>query len=432
MGALLVVAVVIPALAGLVTWKLPSPPLARTVVQWACVGAAACWVLAAALDDVAAGPLGTRGLAAPAAAGVALAGAAVRRPLRRFPAALIGVAVTAATLGLAIAGGEGAPVDAASGLVGAALALAVATRSEADGGMRHAAAGLAGAALVGIGIAGLDGADLPTRGTLPGGTTVPVLLGAAIVVVAAGERPRRALAPLLPVVLAIGLPLGPLVADGRGPIAIAMAVLAAAAALWPGRRPAVSIALLALAAAVLPGGAAAARLLAAGAVVAHVGAIPAAVAAALPGAAALAMAVADDTDRVHLAVGLLAVLVAFGATRWAVVDQEHAVGDDGARPGAWAALALGAWLLAAPHTWTWAGDAAPPAWGSGAIVALTGVVAALAVLTDLGNRPIPAGRIDAPEPYAGEPDGRIDLVATGAALALAVVASLALVLSVAS
>ena len=83
MGALLAVAVALPAVAGLATWRVTSPPTARAVVQWACAAAAALWVLAALVGDLEAGPLGTEGLTAPAAAGVALAGAAVRRPLRR-------------------------------------------------------------------------------------------------------------------------------------------------------------------------------------------------------------------------------------------------------------------------------------------------------------------------------------------------------------
>lgn len=430
MGVLLVVAVVVPALAGLATWRIGSPPLARTVVQWACAASVACWVAAAALGDVTFGPLGTDGLTAPVAAGVALAGAAVRRPLRRLPAALLGVGVTAATVGLAIAGGDGAPVDAASGLVGAAFAVGFATRSEADGGMRHAAAALAGAGLVGIGIAGLDGAALPTRGTVEGTTAWPVIVGAVVVLVAASARQRRALATLFPIALGIAIPILPLLDAGREAVAVVLAAGAAALSLRTATPPAAALGLLALSSSALAGTTEAALLLAAAAVVVHVAAVPVAVAAALPGATALALTLVDDTSWERLAVTALAVVVAVGTTRYVLRDQV-AVGDDGARPGAWIALGLGGWLLVAPHTWTWAGDAAPPAWGTGAILAATGAAAALAVVTDLGNRPIPVGRIDAPEPYLGEPDGRLATVAAFVAVVVAAVASLALLLSVA-
>jgi hypothetical protein len=430
MGPLLLVAVVAPALAGVAAWRLP-PPLARAAVQWASAAAAAVWVVASAFGDVTVGPLGVARLAGPAAAGVALAGAAVHHPLRRLPTALVGLAVTAATGGLAVSGGEGAPVDVASGLVGAALVVAVATRFEADGGLLHAAVALVGAALVGFGIATLDGGALPTRGTLDGGTTWPVVAGAVLVVVASTGRPRRALAVLLPLALALAVPVLPLAAAGRGPIAGVLAAGAAAASLRSRHAPAAAIALLALAAAALPGTLDAAVLLAAAAVVAHVAAVPAAAAAALPGASLLALAVADHTDRAHLVVAALAVVVAAGITRHATRD-DLGIGHEGARPGAWAALLLGGWLLVAPHTWSWTGGSAPRGWGAGAIVAATGAAVALAVLTDLGNRSIPLGRLDAPDGLLGRPEVRRSLVAVCAAAVVAAGAAGALLRSVAA
>lgn len=443
MGPLLLAAVAAPALAAAATWRLSSP-LGRTVVQWAAFGAAAIWVVATAVGEITVGPLGVAGSTGPAAAGVALAAAAVRRPLRRLPAALTGLAASVATGGLSMSGGEGAPVDAAAGLVAAALLVTLATRLEADGGLLPAAVALAGAALVGFGIADLDGAGLPSRGTLDGGTTWPVLAGAVLVVVAAAVRPRRSLAPLLPAALGVALPVLPLAAAGGGPAAAVLAVGAAALAvrpagvrlrppalgLRPTTQPAAAIAVLALGSALLPGTLDAAVLLAAAAVVAHVAAVPVAAAAALPGAATLALAVADEAVRTHVTVAAAAVVVAVGVTLHALRDDLEA-GDDGARPGAWTALALGAWLLAAPHTWTWTEASAPRGWGSGAIVAATGATVALAVLTDLGNRTIPLGRLDAVEPLAAGDDTRRREIAAAAAAVLAAAAGLALFLSVA-
>ncbi|MDQ6947466.1 MAG: hypothetical protein M3256_14645 [Actinomycetota bacterium] len=152
--------------------------------------------------------------------------------------------------------------------------------------------------------------------------------------------------------LAVGLSAAPLRA-GAGELGAAVVILAAAAVVAAGvRRGALSLALLALAAASGPAALApGSRLLAAAAVVVAAVDLPWAWLTAVPGAISLVAGVVDDGGR-------LAVATAVGAAAVALL-LAHAASEEGAfrrRPslGALPAAGIGAWLIVAPGTWTWA------------------------------------------------------------------------------
>jgi hypothetical protein len=168
-------------------------------------------------------------------------------------------------------------------------------------------------------------------------------------------------------------------------------VLAVSAALAASRPPvALSLWAQAAAAAGAPGGAARRG---AGAVVVTVAVNPLVAAVALPGAAASAVALADAGGATKVALGVLAAITVLRLARVPV----DARGGTPATATV-AALVLGAWLLVAPQTWSWAGDAELTDWRTAVLVALVGAAAgafAVASFTEL-TFVLPA--LDAPDP----------------------------------
>ncbi|MGI8758676.1 MAG: hypothetical protein ACR2K0_05165, partial [Acidimicrobiales bacterium] len=386
---------------------------ARLAVRVAALVAAGLWTAVSVLGGADAGVLSGSGAVGPAAAGAALLLAAVHQPARRWPAAAGALALTLLTGGLALVAGDDRAVPAMVALGAGAAVIALASR---DRGLGTVAIALAGLAAFAGGLSRLAAATgsfaLPATGEVALGTGLLLVGGAAAIAVAGALRPRRSAGLLLPIGLALGVP----AAAALGPEGDAMAVvLAAAAAATVGARAArsqgagagmhllvVALALASLSAASvdapgIPGttvalaetsraGVPGAWLLAAAAVVAAVTLVPWAALAAAPGAAALAVVLVADPEPAHLAVAAL--LVAAAAVGVAARDrvQPDDGGDErdaGDRLGPLAAgapaLAVGAWLLIAPGSWTWAGDAALEGWSRSAAVAVAaGIIVAVA------------------------------------------------------
>ena len=223
-----------------------------------------------------------------------------------------------------------APRDEGATLVALSLATAaglgaLAARRPEDGGLGPATAALAGITAVAAGLLRLDastgGVDLPVSGSLAADAGVLLVGGTVTVAVAAALRPRHALGILLPVALALGVPVATLLGDAGDGVAVVLLVGAATVAgVWallprsPRNDPRPLVIALTLAAfgsaavsaSGIPGdagtlvgldaGLPAAWLLASAAVVSAVSLVPVAALAAVPGAAALTVVlVADPT-----------------------------------------------------------------------------------------------------------------------------------------
>ena len=385
----------------------------RELVQWAAVGGAVVVTLATLADTDVAG-LSTIGPGGPAAAGMLLLAGSVGWPRRAMPAALTALAAVAAAIGVLAAAGDGGVEDLVGGLVVAALLVVPVTRAEADGGAWPGVVLLAGSALAAVGA--LSGIDDDVR---------PALLAAAgaVVVGAAGIRPRRGAVVLLPAGLALGVP--SLATLDDAPTAVAVVLLVGAGVLAVDRwRAGAALAFVALAAATVDGALAAAWLLAAAAVLASVAATPVAAIAAVPGAASLVSVLVDEPGGGEVALlGLLAVVAALSVV--AVARRE---GDPTLPPvAAVVAAVASAWLLVAPDGWGWAGDPGLRGWRGGGLAA---VVAAGAVLLVVAADTAPALRLGAPDPPPGRPDSRRAGRALVAMGALAAVAGVALAVDV--
>lgn len=401
---------------------------ARVVVRGTALAAAGLWAAVTLAGYVVAGPFTASGPVGPAGVGAALLLAAVRHPVRRRSALAGATALGLLTGGLALAAGDASLLVAAAALVaGAAVIVVTGRRSD---GPTFGLLGLVGMAVVAAALAGLAGAEsasalltapgtggvlLPSRP--PGQATAALAAAGALVAILAGAlRPRRLEALLLPVGLAVGVPaiaaLGP---AGDGVALVLGAGAAAAAGAWAaqpsvGARPLVAaLALLALAAAAgdtavpagLPsGGVPAAWLLAASAVVTAVTLTPLAAVSAVPGAAALTAVLVDDPRPVRMAlVALLVITTTLAAV--AVVSgraddaggEAHPFGageDDTGPVGAGLlALALGAWLVAAPGTWAWAGPPGLERWTESLALALAGGLIAAVGAAATGRIAIP-------------------------------------------
>lgn len=303
--------------------------------------------------------------------------------------AWLGVALTAVGVGLTAGGGGGE--QAAPLLAGLTVAAAVtirsmapdpprgprgatarssplATRTRGHGRVVTALLATAGVAACGAGFAVLHGQSgrwvLPTGGA-QSLTAITTFLGAAALLSASGTFSRRLPTGLLLAGgLAVGLSAAPLRAgaDELGAVVVALAAAAVVAA--GARKLTLSLALLALAAAAGPATLApTSRLLAAAAVIAAAVDAPWALLAAVPGAASLGTAVIEDGSRLALAVALAAAVVAVvlavvvSETAWWTGVSSTPGGHDyrGLLPGAVPAMAVGAWLVVAPGTWTWTG-----------------------------------------------------------------------------
>lgn len=215
----------------------------------------------------------------------------------------------------------------------------------------------------------------------PFGLAGEALSLAVVAAVLFGSRWSRVSPNAWPVLAVPALVVGLRSAEGGSDIAVPIAVLAVAAAV-AGHSPA-SIALLALAAADI-GAPSAGALLAAAAVLSGAIHLPQAAGLALPGGIELALAI----EASEMTVGVVVVAVASAAAAVLLVMRRYdpAIGLD---PRALPAVALGAWLLVAPSTWTWTGVTGLSHYDRGAATAL-GVVALVSLTGMLfGQMPVP-------------------------------------------
>lgn len=411
---------------------------ARATVRGAALVAGGLWFAVTLVGHLVSGPLTASGPVGPAGVGAALLLAAVRAPVRRWSAVGGAVALTLLTGGLALIAGDASPRVAGAVLLGGAVVAALTSRGDAAG-TAAAVLGLVGmvvlvGGLVRLATTGAESALLTSPGT--GGmllapqppepaTAALLALGATAVAMAGALRPRSVAAPLLPVGLAVGV--AALAALGPTGDAVALvlgAAAAAAAGAWAARpsagpQPMVgALALLALAAAAgdaavpagLPSGSLpAAWLLAASAVVTAVALSAPAALSAVPGAAALTAVLVSDPEPARLA---LVVLVLTAATLAAVAVDRGRAEDGGGltRPGAGEhdpgpllagvpAVVIGAWLVVAPGTWSWAGAPALEGWSEGLTLAFAGGLAGAVGVAALGRVAVPdLPRLVGPDP----------------------------------
>lgn len=357
---------------------------------------------------------------------VAVAGvAAVSQGDRRWTT--IGCAIAAAGSTVLLVSGQHphvsrlAPDDLALAAMVAIALLALSLRSESRVPVLAAAVTVASCAVAAgapgqpstagpvIGIAAVtallaltDGGGRPTTAAMGGGVVVlaagvhtgghggeaAVLVGAALVALAASVVPRRAHVVVVPLVLVLGLHVGPTLAGTSTArwVAVGLAGAAAALAVLPAvvprcAAPAIGAVLvpwtLASAAGPFAGTPSAARALAAGTVLALALGGALALLAAVPGAVMLVDAIADGTGWVRVALAVFAIATLIGAT--GVQADARTV-----RVRAIDAVLLGSgvWLLVRPSSWTWARTEGLRAYSDGAALALaaaliTGVLFAI-------------------------------------------------------
>ena len=226
---------------------------------------------------------------------------------------------------------------------------------------------------------GLALVALPTATALGLGEVPDGSLAGVVLLVAGGwpTAPRLARVLVVP-----GVALA--VAAGSGTaVVVAAGAAAIAAALWSGAF-ALPLGLLAVAVAPVPGARPAAYLLAAAAVLAAAdddqgGAVAVL---ALPGAVAAALAIAAGPVSASRAAATVAMAAVAGlATTHPPADRPtFAVGP---------AAVLAAWLLVAPGTWSWVGEARLGHYDRGAALALAAVAIA-AVAHRVWPRPVPS------------------------------------------
>lgn len=438
---------------------------ARTVVRLAALAAAALWIVVALLGEARAGLFTATGAVAPAGAGCALALSAVCRPARKGPACAGAVALALVTAGLAAMAGERSATSTVAVLVlGAGVGVAaLATAKEGDGGLGPLCLALLGMAAVAAGLAQRPAVDSLT----PAGSTPAALLvvaGGALVAVAGGLRARRSGAVLLPVGLAVGVAGATTLGAAGGAVALLLAAGAAAAAVgaWAAapdsttcaRLVVVTIALLALAVAAVPAtglvdtgsaldgvppaAAPAAWFLASAAVLTSVVLVPLGALSVLPGAAAFAGMVAVDPEPVVLGVAGLAVAAAVAAVvavqRWPASAEasDAETGQLASSPlvAGVPALVVAAWVLVAPRSWSWVGDAHLATWPDSIALALAGGLVVVVAAAAAGRVALPRPpRFAAPDPVATAADGRVARRAAMGAGAVLGVALLALVVA---
>lgn len=200
--------------------------------------------------------------------------------------------------------------------------------------------------------------------------TAAVFLAAAVLLPTIRPWCRVLVVPAV----AFGVP----AADALAPSVVAVfGGAAAVGAVWATAGAVLPLAALALASTAVPGGLPAAWLLAAAAVLAAPFADRGRVSAVLglPGAAALATAIAAGPVGVPRAT----VAVALAATAVLALVRPRPVDPGPLLPSLVPAAAVGLWLLVAPGTWEWVGDARLDHWDVGAVLAAAAGIAAVAV-----------------------------------------------------
>lgn len=374
--------------------RAPRPPVpwpwvavtAAVVAAWAGLAAAGGgeMVLAGTAVSVSAG-------AAAAAGGAALlAGTTSLRQGWALAALLVGLFLLPVALSVAASGGDSRSLVAV---------LAVLVSLGVAGGGRTRAARLRAVAIAGAGTTLLGAAVFagsPAYALLTGSTTfatTTVIAGVLLVIAGAGGSVG---VPALKPLLAVGALAGIVGAAALPGIGVPLLAGAAAVAI-AGVRPSVAVALFGFALAALPGGQPAASLLAAGAVLAVSVERDWAVVAALPGSIAMVEVLMFPGELApRVVVALTAILLAIqvardifparaprppgeeGSRLAAPVDLAAfpAIGPRRAERHRIPAIVLIAWLLVAPGSWTWAGDAGIDHYdvGAGRAVAVAGLV----------------------------------------------------------
>jgi hypothetical protein len=375
--------------------------------QVSCAIAAVAWmVLLVSGVHPAAGALAPDDLALAAAAGVALL-ATVLHDDGSSP--LVGLAVAALTAGMAAT----TTTELFAGLAAAAVALSAARARPAI--MIVAVA--AGIALLALG----------TRIGGSGGARLVVVTAAVVGAVAVGTQLRSSIALLTPVAFVFGLRAAPLVPS----IGMAIAFSAVGALLVAQRvrplPPAVALVAWTMAAAVAPIGAApAARALAAATVLVLATGGPAAVIAAVPGAVVLAHALAATTHWERGPLALAAAITIAGVSRGPTTATAGRLRLADALP-----LALAAWLVVRPTSWTWLRVTDLDAYIDGITIAVA-VGMAATVATAAAGRVVAIGEVAAwtlgpeqrsdPAHDAGENGARASVLAVGAVAAIGLLA----------
>jgi len=333
---LMVVAIVAPLAAILVTRAIARRADQRWFVVGSAVGAGAWLVLLVAAQQPTVGRLAADDLALAAGAGTCILALGLAASTN-LPAVAAGVSALTAAVAV---GTESGPSTVAP-LLGVALA-GVFLVSRPGAQLVRAGAFAVGVALAGLGLHSGD-----HRGA------VLVLVGAAAIAVAGAVVPRDVWVVVVPAALVLGLRVAPALdgasisrwcAVGFGAAGVALAVM---------RRPWWCAALVpwtfAAAAGALPGTAGAGRALAAGAVLALALGGQLAVVAAVPGAALFTYALVEGDGWVR---PVLAALLAAAAVSVSVAQPPRPEGEVEWRwLDAIPALA-GAWLVLRPTSWT--------------------------------------------------------------------------------
>ena len=375
------------------------PATARPPVPWAWVALSglvvAGWAAIAAAGGVhpSVGEVAVRispGGAA-AAAGVALLAGV--EPFRRgwgLGVVVAGLLVLPVALAVAASGGEARPLIA---LLPVVVGLGVAT------GGRNRTARIRAVALAGVGTALLGAAVFSGSGDLGlfarTQTIGATLVAAGVVLVIAGAGGSIGVPALKPL-LVVGMLVGVIGAAALPDMWVPLMVGAVAVGI-AGVRPAPALALFAIALGALPGGQPAASLLGAAAVLSIALDREWALVAALPGVIALVEVLMFPGEIApRIVIGVVAVLLTLQIGRDLFIPRRGRVpAEEGSRlaspvdlaalPGVGPrraerhripALVLLAWLLVAPASWTWAGDAAVEHYDIGAAraVAVAGLV----------------------------------------------------------
>lgn len=362
---------------------------ARDTTPWAWVGVGAAvvaaWTALAAGGGAAITVAGyaltiSAGGAAAAAGAAALATTTSPRQGWELAAVAVGALLLPAAVALAASGGEARPLIV---VLPAVVALGVVA------GGRTRTARLRAVAIAGVGTALLGAAVLAGSAnyalvarSATFGTTIVIAAVLLVIAGAGGSVGVPALKPLLAVGALAGI-IGASAVPGVGvPLLIGAAAVGIASV-----RPAAAVALLAIAVASLPGGQPAASLLAAAAVLALALDRDWAVVAALPGAVSMVGALMFPGEIApRVIVGAAATLVGIQVVRDIFPARAPSRGgEEGSRlaaavdlaafPGMaprraerhrLAAVVLLMWLLVAPGSWTWAGDAGIEHYDSGA------------------------------------------------------------------
>lgn len=358
-------------------------------------GVVAGWAALAAVGGVDPSVAGA-GLAISPGGAAAAAGAAVlagTEPLRRgwgLAAVLAGLLVLPAALAIAASGGDARfLIGLLPGVVGLGIAAGGRNRTA-----RIRAVGLAGIGTALFGAAVFSGSGqfgVFARSQTSGAT----LVAAGVLLVIAGAGGSIGVPALKPL-LVVGMLAGVVGAAALPEVWVPMMVGAVAVGI-AGVRPAAAVALFAIALGALPGGQPAASLLGAAAILSIALDRDWALAAALPGAIALVeVLMFPGSVAPRVVTGVAAVLLSVQIARDLFPPhRDGAPTGEGSRlaspvdlaalPGAVPrraerhripALALLAWLLVAPASWTWAGDAGVDHYDSGAgrAVAVAGLV----------------------------------------------------------